>query len=65
MTHNWIVDSGASCHTCNDLSCLVNLQPCIVKMSIAKSGKFIIATGIRDTRLNTWNEQGHPVSLIL
>ena len=62
---NWIVDSGASCHICNDSSCFVNLQPCNVKISTAKSGEFIIATGIGDIRLNTWNEQGHPVSLIL
>ena len=62
---NWIVDSGASCHICNDSSCFVNLQPCNVKISTAKSGEFIVATGIGDIRLNTWNEQGHPVSLIL
>jgi ubiquitin len=62
---NWIVDNGASCHICNDSSCFVNPQPCNVKISTAKSGEFIVATGIGDIRLNTWNAQGHPVSLIL
>ena len=62
---SWIVDSGASCHICNDSSCFVNLKPCNVKISTAKSGEFIVATGIGDIRLNTWNEQGNPVTLIL
>ena len=59
---SWIVDSGASCHICNDSSCFVNLKPCNVKISTAKSGEFIVATGIGDIRLNTWNEQGNPVT---
>ena len=56
----WIVNSGASCHTCNDSSLFVNLKPCYVKISSAKSGESIIATGIGDVCLNTWNDQGHP-----
>ena len=61
----WIVDSGASCHICNDSSLFVNLKSCYVKISTAKSGESIIATGIGDVCLNTWNDQGHPETLIL
>ena len=62
---SWVVDSGASCHICNDSSLFVNLKPCNVKISTAKSGESIIATGIGDIRLNTWSEQGQPMSIIL
>jgi len=62
---SWIVDSGASCHICNDSSLFVNLKPCNVKISTAKSGESIVATGIGDIRLNTWTEQGHPISIVL
>ena len=61
----WVVDSGASCHICNDSSLFVNLKPCNVKISTAKSGESIIATGIGDIRLNTWSEQGQPISIVL
>jgi hypothetical protein len=43
----------------------VNLKPCNVKISTAKSGESIIATGIGDIRLNTWSEQGQPISIVL
>ena len=62
---SWVVDSGASCHICNDSSLFVNLKPCNVKISTAKSGESIIATGIGDIHLNTWSEQGKPMSIIL
>ncbi len=62
---SWVVDSGASCHICNDSSLFVNLKPCNVKISTAKSGESIISTGIGDIRLNTWSEQGQPMSIIL
>ena len=62
---SWVVDSGASCHICNDTSLFVNLKPCHVKISTAKSGESIVATGIGDIRFNTWSEQGQPVSIIL
>jgi hypothetical protein len=62
---SWVVDSGASCHICNDSSLFVNLKPCNVKISTAKSGESIVATGIGDIRLNTWSEQGQPLSIIL
>jgi hypothetical protein len=61
----WVIDSGASCHLCNDAHRFVNLKPCNVKISTAKSGESILATGIGDVRLNTWDEQGQPVSMIL
>jgi hypothetical protein len=61
----WVVDSGASCYICNDSSLFVNLKPCYVKISTAKSGESIIATGIGDIRLNTWSEQGQPSSIVL
>jgi hypothetical protein len=38
----WVVDSGASCHICNNSSLFVNLKPCNVKISTAKSGESII-----------------------
>jgi hypothetical protein len=59
------VDSGASCHICNYSSLFVNLKPCNIKIPTAKSGESIVATGIGDFRLNTWSEQGQPVSIIL
>ena len=62
---SWVVDSGASCHICNDSSLFVNLKPCNIKISTAKSGESIVATGIGDIRLNTWSEHGQPVNIIL
>jgi hypothetical protein len=62
---SWVVDSGASCYICNDSSLFVNLKPCNVKISTAESAESIVATGIGDIRLNTWSEQGQPVSIIL
>jgi hypothetical protein len=59
------VDCGVSRPICNDSSCFVNLQPCNLKISTAKFGEFIIATGICDIRLNTWNERRHPMSLMI
>ncbi len=43
----------------------MNLKPCNVKISTAKSGESIIATGIGDIRLNTWSEQGQPIGIVL
>ena len=60
---SWLIDSGASCHLCNDAHQFVNLKPCSVKISTAKAGDPIIAKGVGDVRINTWNESGQPVTI--
>ena len=61
----WLIDSGASCHLRNDPHLFVNLKPCNVKISTAKSGESIMATGVGNVCINTWNELGHPVTITL
>ena len=60
---SWLLDSGASCHLCNDAHQFINLKPCNVKISTAKAGDPIIAKGVGDVRINTWNESGQPVKI--
>jgi hypothetical protein len=44
----WILDSGASCHFCNDASKFVSLKKkkCNITISTAKKGEQLIAVGI-------------------
>jgi hypothetical protein len=60
---SWLLDSGASCHLCNDAHQFDNLKPCSVKMSTATAGDPIIAKGVGDVRINTCNESGLPVTI--
>jgi hypothetical protein len=62
----WPIDSGASWQLGSDPHLLVNhVKPCNVMISTAKSGESIMATGVGDACLNTWNELGHSVVLTL
>jgi hypothetical protein len=49
------------------VSCNVKITAsCTLKISTAKSGEYhIIATNIGDICLNTWSEQGQPISIVL
>ena len=47
----WILDSGASCHFCNDASKFVSLTKCNITISTAKKGEQLIAVGIGDCKI--------------
>ena len=62
---DWCLDSGASCHFCNDSSKFVSMKKCNVSISTAKKGETIQAIGIGNCQITTQNANGELVNLIL
>jgi hypothetical protein len=62
---DWCLDSGASCHFCNDSSKFVSMRKCNVSVSTAKKGESIQAIGIGNCKITTQTANGELVNLIL
>ena len=62
---DWCLDSGASCHFCNDSSKFVSMKKCNVSISTAKKGETIQAIGIGNCQITTQTANGELVNLIL
>ena len=62
---DWCLDSGASCHFCNDSSKFVSMKKCNVSVSTAKKGESILAIGIGNCQITTQAANGTFVNLIL
>jgi hypothetical protein len=58
---DWCLDSGASCHFCNDSSKFVSMRKC----STAKKGKLILKIGVGNCKITTQTANGKLVNLIL
>ena len=65
ISRDWCLDSGASCHFCNDSSKFVSLKKCNVSISTAKKGETIQAIGIGNCQITTQTANGELVKLIL
>jgi hypothetical protein len=62
---DWCLDSGASCHFCNDSSKFVSMRKCNVSVSTAKKGESILAIGVGNCKITTQTANGELVNLIL
>ena len=62
---DWLLDSGASCHFCNDSTKFVSMKKCNISISTAKKGETIQAIGIGDCKITTQTANGELVHLIL
>ena len=61
---DWILDSGASCHFCNDSSKFISMRKCNVSISTAKKGESLLAIGIGDCMITTQSADGEKVKLL-
>ena len=61
---DWILDSGASCHFCNDSSKFISMKKCNISISTAKKGENLQAIGIGDCMITTQTATGEKVKLI-
>ena len=61
---DWILDSGASCHFCNDSSKFITMKKCNISISTAKKGESLLAIGIGTCQITTQNANGDLVNLI-
>ncbi len=62
---DWCLDSGASCHPCNDSSKFVSMWKCNVSVSTAKKGESIPAIGVGNCKITTQTANSELVKLIL
>ena len=64
MELDWILDSGASYHFCNDSSKFISMKKCNVSFSTAKKGENLLAIGVGDCLITTQSADSKPVKLI-
>ena len=64
MEMDWILNSGASCHFCNDSSKFISMRKCNVSISTAKKGENLLAIGVGDCLITTQSADGEQVKLI-
>jgi hypothetical protein len=55
---DWLADTGASCHFCNDASRFVSMRKCDISIKTAKKGEVLKALGIGNVLLTTRNVSG-------
>ena len=61
---DWILDSGASCHFCNDSLKFISMKKCNISISTAKKGENLQAIGIGYCMITTQTATGEKVKLI-
>ncbi len=65
MSLDWCLDSGASCHFCNNSFKFVSMRKCNVSVSTAKKGESIQAIEIGNCKVTTQTANGEIMNLIL
>ena len=62
---DWCLDSGASCHFCNDSTKFVSMKKCNISISTAKKGESLHAIGIGNCKIAVMTANGTLVNLLL
>jgi hypothetical protein len=62
---DWCLDSGASCHFCNDSTKFMSMKKCNISVSTAKKGEVLQATGIGNCQITVMKSSGELTKLVL
>ena len=62
---DWCLDSGASCHFCNDSTKFMSMKKCNISVSTAKKGEVLQATGIGNCQITVMTSSGELTKLVL
>ena len=62
---DWCLDSGASCHFCNDSTKFMSMKKCNISISTAKKGESLQAIGIGNCQITVLTASGEFTNLVL